>query len=156
MLTIEKLTQSSVEKVRQVILTEEQVKFAGTAEDFLESGNDTIDLHIIKLNDEVVGFFKIDVMYTLGDEFHVENGVGLRAFAIDFNQQGKGLGTSSVKALFPYLKENYSSYNFVYLTVNCKNPGARVCYLKGGFEDTGKQYLSGAAGPQYIMQGKIA
>ncbi len=57
MLTIEKLTQSSVEKVRQVILTEEQVKFAGTAEDFLESGNDTIDLHIIKLNDEVVGFF---------------------------------------------------------------------------------------------------
>ncbi|CAM2834384.1 GNAT family N-acetyltransferase [Moritella viscosa] len=95
-------------------------------------------------------------MYTLGDEFHVENGVGLRTFAIDFNQQGKGLGTSSVKALFPYLKENDSSYNFVYLTVNCKNPGARVCYLKGGFEDTGKQYLNGAAGPQYIMQGKIA
>ncbi|CAM2834441.1 hypothetical protein [Moritella viscosa] len=57
MLTIEKLTQSSVGKVRQVILTEEQVKLAGTAEDFLESGNDTIDLHIIKLNDEVVGFF---------------------------------------------------------------------------------------------------
>lgn len=156
MLTIEKLTHENIEKVRQVTLAEEQVKFAGTAEEFIASASDTIDLHIIKLNDDVIGFFKIDVTYSLGDEFTIESGVGLRAFAIDINQQGKGLGSAAVKALFPYLQEYYSSFRFVYLTVNCKNPGARFCYLKGGFHDTSKQYLGGAAGPQYIMQGEIA
>ncbi|PHR69085.1 MAG: GNAT family N-acetyltransferase [Arcobacter sp.] len=155
MITIEKLTESSVEKVRQILLTEEQVTFAGTAEEFLKSGTDTIALHIIKLKNEVVGFFKIDVGYTLGDEFFIENGLGLRAFAIDIKHQGKGLGTLCVKALFSYLKENYSSYSFMYLTVNCKNLSAFACYLKGGFKDTGKKYVAGAAGPQYIMQLKI-
>ena len=155
MITIEKLTESSVKKVRRIFLADEQIKFAGTAEEFLQSGTDTIALHIIKLHNEVVGFFKIDIKYTLGDEFHIENGVVLRAFAIDMKHQGKGLGTLTVKALFPYLKENYSSYSFIYLTVNCKNQGAWVCYLKGGFQDTGKQYIGCAAGPQYIMQLKI-
>ncbi|MCJ8326804.1 MAG: GNAT family N-acetyltransferase [Campylobacterales bacterium] len=155
MIKIEKLTEPSVEKVRQILLSDEQIKFAGTAEEFLKSGTDTIDCHIIKLNNEVVGFFKIDLKYTLGDEFNIENGLGLRAFAIDIKHQGKGLGTLAVKALFPYLKENYSAYSSMYLTVNCKNPGALACYLKGGFEDTGKQYIGGAAGPQYIMQVKI-
>ncbi|PKH06042.1 GNAT family N-acetyltransferase [Moritella sp. Urea-trap-13] len=156
MVTIEKLTNLSAEAVLKVTLAEEQVKFAGTAADFLADGSDTIHLHVIKFDDDVVGFFKIDVMYSLSNELGIENCIGLRAFAIDVNQQGKGLGSASVKALFPYLKQNYSSYGSIYLTVNCKNPGARICYQKGGFEDSGEKYLGGAAGPQYIMHGKIA
>nr|VVV06064.1 Spermine/spermidine acetyltransferase [Aliivibrio wodanis] len=156
MLTIERFTPSRTQQVLKVTLAEEQTKFAATAEDFLTSEDDGIELHIIKLGDDVVGFFKIDVMFSLDSEFNIENGIGLRSFVIDVNQQGKGLGTSSVKALFPYLKKEYPSYRFVYLTVNCKNTGARACYLKGGFDDTGKQYLGGAAGPQHIMQGVIA
>ncbi len=37
-----------------------------------------------------------------------------------------------------------------------QNQAARACYLKGGFEDHGEQYLGGPAGPQHIMRGKIA
>ncbi|WP_017221490.1 GNAT family N-acetyltransferase [Moritella dasanensis] len=156
MVTIEKLTSSTAEDVLNVTLAEQQTKFAGSAKEFLADDSESIHLHVIKSEHEVIGFFKIDVMYSIGDEFDVQNGLGLRAFVIDQNQQGKGLGTASVKALFPYLKQNYSSYRAIYLTVNCQNPGARACYEKGGFVDTGEKYLGGAAGPQYIMQGNIA
>ena len=84
------------------------------------------------------------------------NGHFSYAFVLDKNQQGKGLGTGTVKALFPYLQANYSAYESIYLTVNCKNPAAFNCYQKGGFEDTNEQYLGGAAGPQFIMRGRIA
>lgn len=156
MVTIEKLTSSTAEAVLKVTLAEQQMQFADSAEAFLADDSEAIHLHVIKFENEVIGFFKIDIMYSISDDFDVKNGLGLRAFVIDSNQQGKGLGTASVQALFAYLKLNYSSYNAIYLTVNCKNPGARVCYQKGGFVDTGEKYLGGAAGPQYIMQGNIA
>ncbi|MGU3192760.1 GNAT family N-acetyltransferase, partial [Vibrio cholerae] len=88
--------------------------------------------------------------------FCPSDGLGLRFFVIDKSQQGKGLGTKAVKALFDYLKKSYPSFKSVYLTVNCQNQAARTCYLKGGFEDNGERYLGGPAGPQHIMRGKIA
>ena len=155
MVTIERLTEAQIELVKQVKLAEEQVKFAGTAEEFLQDGSETTHLHIIKLDNEVVGFFKLDTAYRDSYEFCSESGIGLRAFALDKNQQGKGLGTRAVKALFPYLKEHYSSFEFIYLTVNLKNPGAIACYEKGGFEKTDELYLGGAAGPQHIMRARF-
>ena len=156
MVTIERLAQAQIESVKKVKLAEEQVKFAGTAEEFLKDASETTHLHIIKLDNEVVGFFKLDTAYGESYEFCPESGVGLRAFAIDNSQQGKGVGTCAVKALFPYLKEHYaSSFEFIYLTVNLKNPGAIACYEKAGFEKTGELYLGGAAGPQHIMRGKL-
>ena len=44
----------------ELTLPEEQVKFAGTAEGFLSDGSETIHLHVIKFDNQVVGFFKID------------------------------------------------------------------------------------------------
>ncbi|EAQ64337.1 hypothetical protein MED121_04438 [Marinomonas sp. MED121] len=155
MITIERLNESHLEDVRQVSLADEQVKFAGTAEEFLEDGSDFIHLHVIKHDGVLVGFFKIDTAYSDSYTFCQQNALGLRAFVIDVNQQGKGIGTGAVKALFTYLKQRYSGFDLIYLTVNCKNPGAKMCYLKGGFEDTGEQYLGGEAGPQYIMVGKL-
>lgn len=155
MITIERLIESHLDDVRQVSLADEQVKFAGTAEEFLEDGSDSIHLHVIKYDGMLVGFFKIDTTYSDNYTFCQPNALGLRAFAVDVNQQGKGIGTGAVNALFPYLKQFYSGFDLIYLTVNCKNPGARMCYLKGGFEDTGEQYLGGEAGPQYIMVGKL-
>ncbi|MCL1125953.1 GNAT family N-acetyltransferase [Shewanella surugensis] len=70
--------------------------------------------------------------------------------------QGKGMGTQAVVAIFPYLKVNYGNYNAIYLTVNCKNLGAKACYQKGGFESLDDEYLGGAEGAQYIMRGTIA
>ncbi|MFS1906110.1 GNAT family N-acetyltransferase [Vibrio lentus] len=155
MITVERLKPLDVERVKNIQLADEQIKFAGTAEAFLLSGSDTIHLHVIKYNNDVVGFFKLDIAYAAGHDFCSERGLGLRAFAVDKNQQGKGIGTGSVKALFPYLKSNYAEYDSIYLTVNCKNPGAVSCYKKGGFVDTNEKYLGGEAGPQHIMKGQI-
>jgi RimJ/RimL family protein N-acetyltransferase len=155
MLEIEKVNESNIEGVKNVHLADEQVKFAGTSDEFISSASETIHLHAIKNNGAVVGFFKLDVAYSSDYEFCPKDGLGLRAFAIDINCQGQGLGTEAVKVLFPYLKAHYSMFNWIYLTVNCKNPGARVCYERGGFENTSEQYLGGLAGPQYIMRGKI-
>ncbi|WP_372882871.1 GNAT family N-acetyltransferase [Psychromonas sp.] len=155
MVSIEKLSDAHIESVLKITLAEEQMKFAGAAEEFLADGNDTTHLHVIKSYDEVVGFFKIDITYAFTHEFCADNGIALRTFVIDVNHQGKGIGTASVKALFSYLKANYSAYNSIYLTVNCLNRAAQACYQKGGFEITGEKYLGGEAGPQHIMRGKI-
>ncbi|MHA2937230.1 N-acetyltransferase family protein [Vibrio sp. RC27] len=155
MITVEKLDNSHLEQVRSIRLADEQVKFACTADEFLRDDCKTIHLHVIKSDDAVVGFFKLDIAYSSHYEFCSENSIGLRSFALDKNQQGKGLGAGSVKALFAYLKSFYSDYNSIYLTVNCKNPIAFSCYQKGGFEYTNEKYLGGAAGPQFIMCRKI-
>ncbi|MGF1720792.1 GNAT family N-acetyltransferase [Vibrio kyushuensis] len=155
MITIEKLHESHFDTVRTITLADDQIKFAGTADDFLTQESDTTHLHIIKDQDAIVGFFKLDTAYSSTYDFCPESGLGLRAFVIDNKQQGKGIGTKVVTALFPYLKNHYASFDSIYLTVNCKNPNAKACYLKGGFEDTEKQYLGGAAGPQTIMRGRL-
>ena len=139
MITIERLEESHVASAQAIELADEQVKFAGTAAEFLLDGSETTHLHVIKSDNEVVGFFKLDIAYPDFYEFCPEGSIGLRAFVLDKNQQGKGLGTGTVKALFPYLKANYSAYESIYLTVNCKNPAAFHCYKKGGFEDTDRK-----------------
>ncbi|HCH2618871.1 TPA: GNAT family N-acetyltransferase [Vibrio parahaemolyticus] len=156
MVHIEKLDHSHIELIKQISVADEQVKFAGTAEDFLSDSTDTTHLHVIKNNNAVVGFFKLDIAYSFNHDFCSQNGLGLRAFVIGIDYQGKGIGKSAVKALFPYLKENYPDFDTIYLTVNCKNPNAQRCYTNGGFEDTGEKYMVGAAGPQHIMRAKIA
>lgn len=156
MIEIEKLDSAHVECVKKIELAAEQVKFSATAEEFLNSGSDEIQLHVIKSGNSVVGFFKLDTSYASNYSFCPEGSLGLRSFAIDKSRQGEGIGQNAVKALFPYLKENYPEYHSIYLTVNCKNPKAVGCYKKGGFLDTNEKYLGGAAGPQHIMYGKIA
>ena len=151
MIQIEKLDSSHLEALKQVHLADDQIKFAGTVDAFLLDASETMHLHVIKYHGEVVGYFKLDTAYSQQYSFCPSNALGLRAFALGFNCQGKGIGTGAVKALFPYLKQYYSGFSAIYLTVNCKNPGAKRCYLKGGFDDNEEQYLGGPAGPQYIM-----
>ncbi|CAH7480336.1 hypothetical protein VCHA41O245_60078 [Vibrio chagasii] len=69
MITIERLNDAHIEQVNQIQLADEQVKFAGTATDFLSDGSETTHLHIIKYGSEVVGFFKLDVAYPAATNF---------------------------------------------------------------------------------------
>lgn len=155
MITIEKLEYAHIEPVSTIQLSREQVAFASTAKDFLLDRCDTTHLHVIKNNNVIVGFFKLDIAYPTCHDFCPVGSLGLKSFALDKNQQGKGLGTKAVKALSPYLKINYANYHLIYLTVNCKNIIAFNCYQKGGFEYSNNKYLGGAAGPQFIMHSKI-
>ena len=151
MIKLEKLNASDIPVLPSITVHDDQVKFVGTAKDFLADKNESTHLHVIKHNDQLIGCFKIDIAYADDYDFCTEGSIDLRTFLIDARQQGRGLGTSAVKALFPYLKENYANYPRLYLTVNCKNPAAYTCYQKAGFHETGEQYLGGAAGPQHIM-----
>lgn len=158
MIEIEKLNESHVERVKQVKLADEQVKFAGTAEEFLSDNSESNHRYVIKSNGDVVGFFKIMLSFSLGLDYSFcpKNSLVLGIFAIGVNHQGKGIGTRAIQALLPYLKINYPESELVYLTVNCKNPTAKRCYHKSNFVDTGELYLGGEAGPQHIMYSKIA
>lgn len=155
MIRLEKLKAPEITEVRSIAVHDDQVKFVGTAKEFLADSDDATHLHVIKHNDQVVGCFKIDIAYAESYDFCIEGSIGLRAFLIDAKHQGRGLGTLAVKALLPYLKENYANYPRIYLTVNAKNPAAHSCYQKAGFHETGEQYLGGAAGPQHIMYWEI-
>ncbi|WP_413700366.1 GNAT family N-acetyltransferase [Psychromonas sp. KJ10-10] len=154
MIEILKLTYSNAEQyaelVKKIHIAEEQIKFASTPEDFLLDVCETTHLHIIKFDGDVIGFFKLDTNYHSSYRFCPETAIGLRSFAIDKGQQGKGLGTKIVKALFSYLKTYYVNIREIYLTVNYKNLGAKACYEKGGFECLNEKYLGGDAGPQRI------
>ncbi|WP_224641424.1 GNAT family N-acetyltransferase [Vibrio vulnificus] len=141
---------SNIEAVLLIRLTDEQIKFAGTASEFISSGSDTTHLYVIKNSGSIVGFFKLDLAYSSNCPFCPPDGIGLRAFAIDINYLGK----RAVKSLIPYINTHYSMFNWICLTVNCKNQRAKVCYEKGGFESTSELYLGGLAGPQRIMRVK--
>ena len=112
MLEIEKVNESNIEEVKNVHLADEQVKFAGTSEEFISSASETIHLHAIKNNGAVVGFFKLDVAYSSDYEFCPKDGLGLRAFAIDINCQGQGLGTEAVKQMMKEYGLSGSGYEF--------------------------------------------
>lgn len=155
MIVIEKITPATIDAVKQVCVTDEQVAFASTADAFLSDTSDSSHLHLIKYDERVVGFFKIDTAYSHQYEFCPADAIGLRSFVIDKSQQGKGIGKQAVRALFAYLPHHYARFNWIYLTVNARNLGAKACYEKGGFAETGKQYLGGPAGPQLIMRGRI-
>ncbi len=155
MIHIERLNSAHVPFVKNIQLSDESVRFASSADDYLLDSSDTTHRYVIKQYDLVVDFFKLDVAYASTYRFCSKNSIGLRTFAVDQRQQGKGLGTRTVEALLCYLAKHYQTYDFVYLTVNCKNPAAIACYRKGGFEDTGELYLGGQAGPQHVMRRKI-
>ncbi|GEA50963.1 N-acetyltransferase [Vibrio inusitatus NBRC 102082] len=155
MIEIERLNSSHVPCVKDIQLSEQSVRFASTTDDFLLDISSTTHRYVIKQHHLVVGFFKLDLAYESTYHFCFKNSIGLRTFALDQRQQGKGLGTKTVEALLCYLTNHYQAYDFVYLTVNCKNAAAISCYRKGGFEDTGEIYLGGQAGPQHVMRRKI-
>jgi len=156
MLTIAKLESSDIESVKRIELADEQIKFAVTAEQFLQDNSTSMHRHVIKLNDNVIGFFKLDVNYSNTYDFCPNSALGLRTFVIDNRRQGQGLGTKAVKALTAYVKAHYTHYSEIYLTVNCQNPAAQGCYLKAGFEALEALYLGGSAGAQYIMRKSVS
>nr|WP_274615288.1 GNAT family N-acetyltransferase [Vibrio fluvialis] len=139
-------------QVAELHVADEQVKFVGTIDEILVNIDDKIHPHLMLADGQVVGFFLIDTLYSQQYDFAGSHHLGLRAFFVSQQAQGNGYGKQAARLLKEYLQRLYPQFHRIYLTVNCKNPCARYCYLGGGFEDTGEMYLGGAAGPQHIMQ----
>lgn len=138
--------------VSEIDVAPEQLKFSGSVSEAFEADEDDVDFHAIFHDGQAVGFFKIDRHYCQTITLAGPGDLGLRAFLIDVKAQGKGIATSAVRALRPYLRKTYPGAPAVMLTVNKVNPAAIACYLKGGFVDTGQTWLKGEAGPQHVMR----
>ncbi|WP_261815364.1 GNAT family N-acetyltransferase [Vibrio gallicus] len=152
MIVIEKLNKSHHKAVLAIQLSEQDVRFASTPHAFVTDTTRSIEKFVIRVSSDIVGFFKLDLGYAQHYNFCSKASCGLRTLALDTRHQAKGLGAQFMKTLPSYLAEHYSGFEFIYLTVNCKNLAAKVCYQKGGFDDTGKLYLGGPSGPQHIMR----
>jgi len=154
-LSIRPFRDNNCKVVSQLSVHQKQVGFVETIDTILSKIDNNIHGHIIinktETDEEIVGFFLIDTVYSHTYEFCPNQDLGLRSFFIDKSHQGHGYGKSTVKLLSAYLTSQYATAKSVYLTVNCKNPSAKYCYESGGFEDTGKLYRGGDFGPQHIM-----
>ena len=138
--------------VEHLAVVPEQNAFVSTMAELYEVAAPEFHFHAILDRADVVGFFNLDVSYGDRREFAEPGELGLRSFFIDSRQQGKGYGKAACQALGGYLKRHYPDYPSIVLTVNCRNPGAYRIYQAAGFEDTGKLFHGGEAGPQHIMR----
>ena len=150
-LRLEPLAADEQSRVAHIAVAEEQRVFSGTVAEAFARTSDGVDFHVILSEDQPVGFFKIDTGYPETHPFAPQGSLGLRAFMVDHRMQGQGIATGAVALLPAYLATRYTGAETLFLTVNKRNPGAIRAYLKGGFTDTGQEWLGGDAGPQHIM-----
>ncbi|WP_318472990.1 GNAT family N-acetyltransferase [Photobacterium leiognathi] len=151
MIEIKPFTNRDENAVKRIVVPKSQVRFASTAEDFIASATETVHLYVIYYHGEIIGFFKLDIAYSEQMKFCPINTLGLRTFVISQHYQGKGIEASVIKRILHYTAAYYVRYDAIYLTVNCKNPAAKRCYEKSGFQLTGDLFLEGDFGPQEVM-----
>lgn len=150
------LGRGDFDVVAHIRVAPEQERFSGTVAEAFDTPEPAVDFHAIWQARQAVGFFKIDRAYASRYAFASAEELGLRAFLIDLNCQGRGIATRAVAALRDYVPAIYPGRTGLVLTVNKINPAAVRCYLKGGFSDTGQTYPLGQAGPQHVMRMKFA
>jgi RimJ/RimL family protein N-acetyltransferase len=146
------LGQRDLNLVSGVKVAPDQIRYSGTITQAFKAKEKDVDFHAILNGSLAVGFFKIDRTYPQRYDFALTGELGLRAFMINFADQGKGYATGAVQKLTRYLAVQYPAAPSIVLTVNFANPGAIACYRRGGFHDTGEVYSHGAAGPQHVMR----
>ena len=156
MMVIERLTTLHYPAIKQIVLSEQQNKFSANGEQFLSALEPSDNAYVIKADELIIGFFKIDTQFNSRYDFCKPASLGLRSFTIDPIHQGKGFGKQSVRCLLQQLPKLYSNHDCIYLTVNCKNPAAHHCYNQAGFIDTNELYHGGSAGPQHIMYARLS
>ncbi len=152
MITLRRLTSADWNTARDLSVAENQREFVGTLDEILAAAEPSHHFHVIERDNEPVGFFNIDTGYGQWFEMAEPGELGLRSFLIDQRFQGQGLGKLTSQALAPYLRQHYSEYPAIVLTVNFRNPGAYHLYQLAGFKDGGDVYYGGAAGPQHVMR----
>ncbi|WP_318513269.1 GNAT family N-acetyltransferase [Photobacterium leiognathi] len=148
---IKPFTNRDENAVKRIVVPKSKVRFASTAEDFIASATETMHLYVIYYHGEIIGFFKLDIAYSEQMKFCPINTLGLRTFVISQHYQGKGIGTAVIKRILHYTAVHYARYDAIFLTVNCKNPAAKRCYEKSGFQSAGELYHEGDFGPQEVM-----
>lgn len=157
MISIEKYSDEKKYEVSLLCVKPEQTMFTvGNISDVIASLQEHEHPYLIIANENVVGFFLLDLSYTQTYGFSELKAIGIRALFVDHRFQGKGIATRAIKLLPSYVASHYPDFEVLQLTVNCRNKAAYHCYRKCDFEDTEALYHGGPAGPQHIMQQRIA
>ncbi|KZN14269.1 MULTISPECIES: GNAT family N-acetyltransferase [Marinomonas] len=151
MIHIEKMTTKHVGRVIDLNVLPDQQRFVGPMTDSLALANAQVRPYIICDQEDIVGFFIVDTVFSQSHDFADSHDLGLRKFFIDQAYQGKGFAGQALRALDDHLEEAYPRYKRIFLTVNCLNIAAKACYEKAGFKDTQTLYEGGPSGPQHIM-----
>jgi GNAT superfamily N-acetyltransferase len=102
--------------------------------------------------DTPVGYYRIEpnARSVAGRDFAVP-ALGLRAFFIDADWQGRGIAGQALVALIANVVERHPHARLLALTVNCNNHTALRLYLRAGFIDSGELYHGGRSGPQQLL-----
>lgn len=152
------LDANATELRRQVIglaPREDQLVYSGQAAETLPEADadvfrtpfgvvhdgDAIGFGVLDRSPILLALLPVDVAHT----------VLLRAFYLDADAQGRGLGRAAILAIPDLLRRLWADVDHLTLTVNITNVRAREAYLAAGFRDVGERYTGGAAGPQHVL-----
>lgn len=148
------VTADLADRVRALRVASDQVKYVGNFAFNIDDAlrDPSSEAMAILEDDAVAGFYRLDfapravIGRTLGAP-----SVGVRAFAIDKQFQGRGLGMRAALAMCEDLLLRHRDRRLVVLAVNCSNRAAVSAYRNAGFIDTGTLFAGGNAGPQHVM-----
>ncbi|REG84949.1 GNAT family N-acetyltransferase [Marinomonas pollencensis] len=155
MVTITKMESQHLDRVKKLSVAEAQEPFVGLICDILDRLNQQTQPYLVLADGKIVGFFLIDRDYKSSYHDASVQSLGLRKFFIDQAHQGQGYAKQALLQLADLLRAEYPDYKDIYLTVNCKNSGAKSLYLKVGFKDSGALYLGGPSGPQHVLKQEL-
>ena len=110
------------------------------------------DSMVILRDDAPVGHYRIDphARSVAGHDFPLPT-LGLRAFFIDAQWQGQGLGGAALRAMFVDLAARYCAARQLALGVSADNVAALHLYSRAGFADSGELYHGGRSGTQRLL-----
>jgi len=153
------VTADNADAVRALRVAPEQYPYVGDvafnlAQAEADPGSDAM---AIRVGATIVGFYRLD--YRPGIVAWKPlcgASVGLRAFMLDRDWQGRGLGTLAITACCEDLQRRHPERKLLALNVNCRNRAAINAYRKAGFVDTGEFYFGGRAGPQHLLVRKLS
>jgi len=148
------LTPELADAVRRLRVAPGQAPYVGDIAFNLDDAerDPRSDAMAILVGATTIGFYRLDYAPTIVARKSLDAAsVGLRAFFIDLDWQGRGLGTRAIAACCDDLKSRHPERHLLALNVNCRNIAAINAYRKAGFVDTGELYLGGSAGPQHLM-----
>lgn len=148
------VTPDVAEQVRALRVAPMQVKYVGNFAFNLEDAlrDPLSEAMAVMADGVVVGFYRLDFAprAVIGRALGAPS-VGVRAFGIGRQFQGRGLGTRAALAMCTDLQQRHPDRKLVVLAVNCSNRVAVLAYRNAGFIDTGELFAGGSAGPQHVM-----
>ena len=128
-----------------------QTIFSGDPATFMTGPEDGYDPHVILLDEDVIGMFRIDRTFHLRHTFASSDTMAVSNMLIAADRQGSGYGTAACRQMASYLKSRLGLVRGVHALVHTRNEAALRAFQRGGWTDTGTEHGRDPTGPQKIL-----